>query len=177
MKKPLEFLFAAIQGLATLFLAAYFFSYAVNPETGFVLDAANLMFHEAGHSIFFIFGDFMSVLGGTIFQIGIPVFVALYFIARGDYYSGSIISLWTGQSIVNASLYIRDAAAKELPLLGGDAAIHDWNYILTRLDLLQYTPHIAGIAFWTGAVIIALSSVAAMYFVFFNPSKQEVFKD
>ncbi|MFT5036966.1 MAG: hypothetical protein ACI9VM_000538 [Candidatus Azotimanducaceae bacterium] len=41
---------------------------------------ANLIFHEAGHVLFIFFGYFLSIAGGTIFEIGIPLLVTGHFL-------------------------------------------------------------------------------------------------
>ena len=44
-----------------------------------------------------------------------------------------------------------------LPLAGGRHAIHDWNYILTTWDLLDYDTMFGNILMSIGAVIISLT--------------------
>ena len=44
-----------------------------------VLHLPNLIFHEAGHILFSPFGRFMTVLGGSLFQVLVPVTCALPF--------------------------------------------------------------------------------------------------
>lgn len=38
-----------------------------------VLDGANFIFHEAGHVLFSLFGEFLGILGGSLTQVIIPV--------------------------------------------------------------------------------------------------------
>jgi hypothetical protein len=122
----------------------------------------NLPFHEAGHLIFSVLGDFMGVLGGTLAQILIPFICAIAFLRRKDFFAASCALWWMGQSFVDAAPYIYDARAGELMLLGGvtgqDAPdFHDWHNILERLDLLPYDHVIAYLSKFTGVLLILLS--------------------
>lgn len=135
------------------------------PEGG-MLDRVNLVAHEAGHLFFSWFGEFIQVIGGTLGQLFVPVAFTVYFFMRREFFSSSVTLFWTGQSFFSISVYIKDARAMELPLVsvgGGEDAIHDWNYLLSKLGILQWDRALGGIAFWTGMAIIALSVAWATY--------------
>lgn len=125
----------------------------------------DLIFHEAGHVIIF-FGDFMQVLGGTLGQLAIPAMFTVYFFLRLDTYAGAIMIWWFGENLINISVYIADARARILPILGDDSA-HDWAYLLGELQLLEYDLMIsnvvwtAGIVLMIGILVIALVSVVS----------------
>ncbi|HEY1037634.1 MAG TPA: hypothetical protein VGE62_03555 [Candidatus Paceibacterota bacterium] len=168
-RSAFDFAFSAIQGLATLFFIVLFFIYAANPVDGSFLDSTNLAFHEAGHTIFRLLGEFVGILGGPFLQLAIPAFLVSYFTAKGSYYAGSIMSLWLGQSLINTSVYVKDAITMQLPLLGGESVIHDWNYILTKAGALEYTASIGNIFFWIGVLVTATASALSLYFTIYNP--------
>ena len=42
----------------------------------------NLVFHEAGHIIFSPFGEFMTILGGSLMQVLIPLICAAAFLVQ-----------------------------------------------------------------------------------------------
>ena len=51
---------------------------------------------------------------------------------------------WTGQNLTDVALYISDASARSLPLIGGmSEEAHDWGNLLTMLNLLEYDHTIA----------------------------------
>lgn len=51
---------------------------------------------------------------------------------------------WTGQNLTDVALYISDARARSLPLIGGmSEEAHDWGNLLTMLNLLEYDHTIA----------------------------------
>lgn len=98
------------------------------PNTGRLLDGVDLAIHETGHIVFSPFGEIMTALGGTLFQLIIPATFVAYFWRRRDRYAAGFALWWVAQNLWNISVYVRDARAQELPLVGGGE--HDWNYLL-----------------------------------------------
>jgi len=47
-----------------------------------ILHGVNLIFHEAGHVVFRPFGRFMTILGGSLLQILVPLVVMLVFLLK-----------------------------------------------------------------------------------------------
>ena len=111
------------------------------------------MIHEAGHSIFIFFGQMMSMLGGTIFQLLIPVSISLYFLLRKDYFSFAFTLFWIGDNLFNISTYIKDARAMNLPLLV-TGSIHDWNWLLSEWGLLELDQTIGGFVYRLGTLAL-----------------------
>ncbi len=141
----------------------YALYYACTSTTWHFIDSADLMFHEAGHVIFLLFGEFISVCMGSGFQIFLPLFIAFYFLCHRQRISGAICLMWVGINLINVSVYAGDAIVMQLPLLGGDGVMHDWNYILTTLDTLSSTPTVATTLYGLGAVSIGIG-IALSYF-------------
>lgn len=153
-------------------LSWYFINYAEGPRALLkwnILDGVDLIIHEAGHTIFSFLGEFIHVLSGSLFQIIVPIVFVIYFYAfRKEYLSGSILLFWVGQSILNVAVYISDSIKMELPLLGGDSSIHDWNYILSELGLLKYTYLISTIFYDFGLMAIITATVLSCYFSWYG---------
>jgi hypothetical protein len=156
MKKPR--LVGAL--LATL----YFFNYLRTQSEWHFIDNANLIIHEAGHTCLFFMPSVITALGGSLFQILIPALFIGYFIFRKDHFSASILTFWMGQNFINVSIYAKDAIVMELPLLGGDSVIHDWNFILSSLNILSWTPVIGTIFNVIGVLLIMIACSGAFYF-------------
>ena len=148
-----------LKTIFTTLTCAYFWYYAKTYQEWHFIDTVNLIFHEAGHTIFFFLGNFLQVVAGSATQILIPLLISIYFFYKNEKLNGSIIMLWVGQNVLNVSLYIGDAALMQLELLGGDAVVHDWNYILTTLGLIRYTNIIASISFIIGICIIIVATI------------------
>ncbi len=125
----------------------------------------NLVFHEAGHVIFRLFGNFMAILGGSFLQLIIPLLVILVFIFKHrDNFAASIGLWWLAQSLMDLVPYISDARSQEMWLLGGVRGkdmpgIHDWNNILTYLDLLEYDQALASVVMVVAIGLMILSFV------------------
>jgi hypothetical protein len=141
----------------TLILAVYGFQILRHPETGSLLDNLDLPIHETGHLVFRPFGDFMQFLGGTLFQLIMPAAFVVYFMRRRDRHAASVALWWIAQNLWNISVYIRDARAQELPLVGGGE--HDWAYLLGHLGKLKQDQAI-GHAVWKVGVVIYLIAIA-----------------
>jgi hypothetical protein len=144
--------------------ALYAFSYVESARDWHFIDNLDLLIHEAGHWVFLPFGQFMHVLGGSLFQIIFPLIYVAYFYFRRDLYSASILLLWPGFNLLNVSIYAGDAVAMQLPLLGGDASTHDWHYLLSSLHMLPYTAQVSGAIYATGILCIAAAVVGSIYY-------------
>jgi hypothetical protein len=109
----------------------------------------NLVFHEAGHVIFRPFGEFMTVLGGSLGQLLMPAVVTGALVVKNrDNFGASLGLWWLSQSLMDLAPYINDARALQLPLLGGGTGadrpgVHDWENILLDLGLIQHDHAIA----------------------------------
>lgn len=125
----------------------------------------NLPFHEAGHLIFLPLGEFMTVLGGSLFQVLMPLICAGAFLLKNrDPFGASVGLWWAAQSLMDVSPYINDARDLEMVLLGGVTGrdvedFHDWERILRWLNLLPYDHTIAALAkgFGSAAMTLALA--------------------
>jgi hypothetical protein len=98
------------------------------------LDGVNLALHEGGHLFLAFAGETLHFLGGTLGQLFFPAAAALHFRRRGDAFACGVCALWLGESGMNVAVYLGDARAQALPLVGGH--VHDWNWLLARASLL-----------------------------------------
>ncbi len=156
--------------ILAILLSIYFLSIAYAPMNGSFLDMVDLPIHETGHLLFRIFGEFMMIAGGSLFQVIVPLIFVGYFVWQRSYYSAAIVSLWVGQSILNVWVYASDAVVMQLVLTSGftgsEGSFHDWNYMLDRFGLLGSTKTIAGILRFAGTAVIAISAAWSIYFSF-----------
>ena len=49
-----------------------------------ILDDANLVFHEAGHPLFGLFGPTLGLYGGTLGQLVYPGLTSIHFYRQGE---------------------------------------------------------------------------------------------
>jgi hypothetical protein len=141
-------LVAASVGFSLLFLVAF------TAEQGWIplLDGVNLLFHEAGHPLFGVLGwETLTILGGTLMQLLVPLVVTASFWLRRDAYGTAVAGVWGFENLLNIARYMADARAQVLPLVGGGE--HDWTALLSRWGCLAQDTRIAGVlqaAGWIG---------------------------
>jgi hypothetical protein len=125
----------------------------------------NLPFHEAGHMLFRIFGQFMMMLGGSLTQCLVPFICLLTFLVKTkDPFAASISLWWLGENLIDLAPYINDARALNLMLLGGVTGqdvedYHDWEFILRKLSLLEYDHLMANTAHVIGSLLMICAFV------------------
>jgi hypothetical protein len=76
-----------------------------------LVDHANLAFHEAGHLLFRILGDTMSLYGGTLMQFVFPALTTLHFARGGKTLSAAACAAWFCENFRYTALYMADARA------------------------------------------------------------------
>jgi len=130
------------------------------------LDNVDLIPHEAGHLLFSWFGEFIMVLGGTLGQLSVPVAIGVYFYLRKERYSAAVALFWLGQNFLNVSRYVKDAQAMDMPLvsLGGGDSIHDWNYLLQKMNLLRHDHAVGNTVLGLGLLIMMVSVLLGYYY-------------
>ncbi len=131
-----------------------------NAEHWDPLDDLNLAVHEAGHLVFSAFGETLTILGGSLFQVIVPAVFVGYFARTRQRYAASVTMAWVGVNLLNVSRYIGDARAQQLPLLGGEDSIHDWWYLLINWDLLPRDLVIARWVHFLGVVAFLTAILA-----------------
>jgi hypothetical protein len=128
------------------------------------LHLINLPFHEAGHILFIPFGQFMTVLGGSLFQVIVPASLTVIFLTKHrDVFGAAVTWWWVGENLVDLAPYIDDARTLQLVLIGGKTGAevegHDWERILMTLGWLHLDHTLGRLAHAFG-VIIMLSALA-----------------
>jgi|SRR5215207_109732 len=139
----------------TLVLAVYGVVCLRHPGEFRLIDNVNLAIHETGHLVFAPFGEFVHALGGTLFQLLMPAAFVGYFLRRGDRHAASVALWWVGESCWNVAVYVADARAQLLPLVGGGE--HDWAYLLAELGWLSRDAQVARAVHLAGVVIFVLA--------------------
>ena len=142
----------------TAVLAVYGWLLLRSPESYGWLDSLDLAIHETGHLVFAFGGERLALLGGTLFQLLVPAAFVAALWHQGDRHGATVPLWWLGQSCWNVSVYIKDARAQELPLVGGGE--HDWAILLGELGLLPRDQAIGGAVFLAGFVIYGIAVLA-----------------
>lgn len=101
-----------------------------------LLVTANILLHEAGHPAFSVFGRTAMFYGGTIFQLAFPLAALWTFFARREMQGVAFAIFWLGSNLIYVGIYMADARAGVLPLIGGGE--HDFEFIFGQLGLLEW---------------------------------------
>jgi hypothetical protein len=145
---------------------------------GSFMHAIVLPIHEAGHVLFIPLGRFMTVLGGSLFQVLLPLVLMASFLfgfggSRRDNFAASLMLWWAAMSVIDVAPYIWDAYDPKMMLLGGmtgaESDGHDWQNILGDLGLIRRAHLIAGIAHELGLMLMLVAyawGAALLYFQF-----------
>lgn len=118
-----------------------------------------LPIHEAGHVLFRPFGEFMMILGGSLFQLALPFGIGIAFMLKHrDNFAAAIGLWWAGVSLVDLSPYIYDALHPQLTLIGGGTGAndgpHDWIYLLITLGQLDNAQRWGAFAHGCGGLLM-----------------------
>jgi hypothetical protein len=77
---------------------------------------------------------------------------------RGDLHGATVPLWWLGQNCWNISVYVRDARAQELPLVGGGE--HDWALLLDQMGWLERDQALGRAVYVVGAILYVVSVIA-----------------
>ena len=162
-------------------LAIWTVQFARTPLSSDAMDSflhlPDLVFHEAGHIIFSPFGEFMTVFGGSLLQVLVPVIAAIAFIRQDDRFSAAICGWWAGQNLIDLAPYIADARSLSLVLLGGRTGAevegHDWEFILMQFGITHLDRQIGYTAYACGLVTMLCALAYAGHAVLRHAPRSE----
>jgi len=129
---------------------------------GSFMHRINLVFHEFGHAIFMPFGWFITVIGGSLWQLLIPLLLAGTFLWKKNPFGAVVCTWWMGQSFMDLAPYIDDALIQQMQLLGGGTGSdspgkHDWNQILGEYNMLERHREFATLADNAGTMLMLVA--------------------
>lgn len=120
-----------------------------------------LVFHEAGHVLFRLFGEWVMVLGGTLGQLLMPAVLGCALLMKNRDPFGAAIGLWLlGASLLDVAPYMYDALHPQLMLLSGttgEAGGHDWIYLFSSMGMLNRAQFIGAVTHKLGALVLLLA--------------------
>jgi hypothetical protein len=116
----------------------------------------------------------MHVLGGSLTQVVVPLLFVGYFILQRQWFSASVVLFWVGQNIISVATYLGDALVQQLPLLGGDGVMHDWNYLLSTTGLLRYTDMLGRVLHGVGFTVIIVAVIGCLWYSFSDEVRKKI---
>ena len=151
------------RAVLTVILAVYGYRALLTPGEYRWLDALDLAIHETGHLLFGFAGETLMLLGGTLFQLLVPAAFVVALWRNGDRHGATVPLWWMGQNCWNVSVYVRDARAQELPLVGGGE--HDWAILLANWDWLNRDQALADAVHLVGVVLYVVAIIGGWIFL------------
>ncbi len=111
--------------------------------------------HELGHLVFAPFGELLTVLGGSLMQLLVPLGAIAVLARARDWFGVACAACLLGASCGDLAEYVGDARTLSLDLVsfspeGGD---HDWRFLLVRWGLLRHDTLLARVLRLIGAVV------------------------
>ena len=143
-----------IAGISWLCFYVLFLLYAASERSGFLfLDYVNLIIHEGGHFFFSWFGYTITILGGTLGELLVPLLCAVYFFFHRETAGFAFSMFWFFENFPYIGTYMADARAQVLPLVGPGGGEHDWFTLFAQWGLLyqdQKIGHAFRLLGWLG---------------------------
>ena len=134
--------------------------------------------HESGHGVCYMLPcpEFIMVLNGTLFQVLFPVGIAYYYKKKGNLFAMYIALFFVGFSLHYTAWYISTAhEGLILPahksFLGVDA-YHDFNYLLSAMELMPYESLISGLTRFLAYLLMIVSVIGMFFGAFSNKNKR-----
>lgn len=130
--------------------------------------------HEFGHILFWPFGEFLHLLGGSLFQAGLPlIFGGIFLVRNRDPFAAAVMLWWCAVAVMDIAPYMYDAQMPQHVLLTGrtgDTGAHDFIDVLGDLGLLHHAQGVGRVthAFGVAMLIAALAWAAFMVWMQFK---------
>ena len=138
-----------------LYLVYAGFRLTIEPRQGTIFSGITFGIHELGHVVFSFLGEFIGVAGGSLAQLLAPAAAGLILLRQRDYFGVAVAGAWLSFSLSELSIYIGDARAQQLDLLGPTSdPLHDWHYLLSTMGLLKFDGSLAFATRGLGFVIL-----------------------
>ena len=128
-----------------IYFVLLLFRYIKNPDYQCIFKPLDLGIHELGHIVLIPLatlgsaGEFIEILGGSMAQLLVPIIGIVMFYQQQDFFAISVGMEWFAINIFDVATYVADARTMALTLVSpfGADAVHDWNYILSRIGMLN----------------------------------------
>lgn len=135
------------------------------PAPSFFISIAqsfDFVLHEMAHLFTAFLPAILTAAAGSVSELLLGLVLILTAFWVRSYFASLFCFLWFMLATQATADYMADARAQNLPLVsfGGGDPIHDWNFVFTKLGILQQDTVIAGMVRGTGI----LAAVASLLF-------------
>jgi hypothetical protein len=125
--------------------------------------------HELAHMFAAGLPDIFTAAAGSTTEIlwaSLLVGVAIYYRA---YFAAAFLCSWVTLAFKSAGGYMADARAQQLPLMslgGSENVTHDWNFVFSKLGLLEQDKFIGGLYAVIGVLIAFGGLLFGLYLIY-----------
>jgi hypothetical protein len=134
------------------------FRHVADAEYRSIFSGITFGVHELGHLVFAFFGPFLSVAGGSIAQLLLPIAAGALLLSHRDYFGTAITGAWLSMSLAEMAVYMADAREQALILLGfSPDPEHDWYYLLSAVGLLEHDRELADLVRLFALLVLVVS--------------------
>ncbi len=158
----------------TIYLCYALLQHVRDPVYGsFLFGWVTVLIHELGHVVLGFGPTFLMAAGGTLAQIAAPLAIMAGFLKQRDYFGMTVAGFWLSFSFFSMSTYIADAReiALDYVTVGSGEGIHDWDYMLTELGILEFDKLLGGLV-WLLALATGLCAMAASFWILYKMMKK-----
>lgn len=134
----------------------------------------NLGVHEAAHFATFFLPQIIISSAGSIAEILFALLLLLAAFKGKSYFAAVFTGLWVMFSFISAGIYMSDARAQILPLIGpGENLMHDWYYVFSQLGWLDADTLIGSSMRTIGITFGTLSLAFGLYVIILRISRRK----
>ncbi|HEY3333473.1 MAG TPA: hypothetical protein VGK19_25805 [Capsulimonadaceae bacterium] len=133
--------------LATAWIAWAGWNHLIDPAYNDITGGLTMVIHELGHAVTGWAPEGVCVASGSVFQVLAPLYIFFSFLKQREYFGLSFALFWLASSLYGMAVYIGDSRVLQLDLVSlshSGEVIHDWNYMLDAVGMLQYDLAIGG---------------------------------
>ncbi len=124
-----------------------------------------MVFHEAGHAVFSVFGKWLMVAGGSVMQLTMPALLCGgLWVTNRDAFGAALGAWFFGVSLLDIAPYVYDAWQPRLTLLNGETGTvdsHDWMYLLSSVGAVDRSQQLGRMVYGLGAGVVVVSLLLA----------------
>ena len=145
-----------------------------------LLPITTMMFglHEMAHAVTGWLPAVLTAAMGSVAELALPLTVIFISYHRRAYVTTFISTAWIHLSTMSVGRYIADAQTQRMPLVSIDStlnedglALHDWNFVLGKLGLLEYGTFI-GTSFKLVGIALAVSTLITYAYCIYLMTKK-----
>lgn len=122
--------------------------------------------HEVSHMVVFFLPPIFVASAGSIGEVLFTLLLLFATLKAKSYFAAVFAGLWVMLGFMSAGIYMADARAQSLPLVGPSENVqHDWHFVFSQLGILSADTFIGGAMQIVGIIIGVASLLFGLYLI------------